>query len=97
MPTTGRTPPQPTAAARAIGVPDAAIAEALRTFPGVEHRIETVAEVGGVLYVNDSKATNVAAALRAVASFPERRLHVILGGRGKDESYAPLADRARRR
>ncbi len=81
-----------TAAARAIGVPDEAIAAALRTFPGVEHRIETVAELGGVLYVNDSKATNVAAALRAVASFPERRLHVILGGRGKQESYAPLAD-----
>ena len=42
-------------------------------------------------YVNDSKATNVAAALRALASFPDERLHVILGGRGKHESYAPLA------
>jgi UDP-N-acetylmuramoylalanine--D-glutamate ligase len=81
-----------TAAARALGVPDDAIAEALRTFPGVEHRIETVADVGGVLWVNDSKATNVAAALRALASFPGRRLHVILGGRGKHESYAPLAE-----
>jgi len=80
-----------TAAARAIGVPDAAIAAALRTFPGVEHRIETVAQLDGVLYVNDSKATNVAAALRALASFPGRRLHVILGGRGKNESYAALA------
>jgi UDP-N-acetylmuramoylalanine--D-glutamate ligase len=80
-----------TAAARAAGVPDQAIAAALQTFPGVEHRIETVAELDGVLYVNDSKATNVAAALRALASFPERRLHVILGGRGKRESYAPLA------
>ncbi len=80
------------AAARAIGVPDDAIAAALQAFPGVEHRIETVAEHGGVLYVNDSKATNVAAALRAVASFPERRLHVILGGRGKGESYMPLAN-----
>jgi UDP-N-acetylmuramoylalanine--D-glutamate ligase len=80
-----------TAAARAVGVGDAAIAEALRTFPGVEHRIETVAEVGGVTWVNDSKATNVAAALRALASFPGRPLHAILGGRGKHESYAPLA------
>ena len=53
--------------------------------------------VDGVLYVNDSKATNVAAALRALASFPERRLHVILGGRGKGESYAPLADALGRR
>ena len=66
--------------------------EALRTFPGVEHRIEDVATIAGVRYVNDSKATNVAAALRALASFPGARLHVILGGRGKDESYAPLAE-----
>jgi UDP-N-acetylmuramoylalanine--D-glutamate ligase len=80
-----------TAAARAIGVTDQAIAEALRTFPGVEHRIEEVATVDGVLYVNDSKATNAAAALRALASFPERRKHVILGGQGKAEPYDALA------
>jgi UDP-N-acetylmuramoylalanine--D-glutamate ligase len=80
-----------TAAARAAGVEDDAIAEALRTFEGVPHRIELVRELRGVRYVNDSKATNVAAALRALASFPDARLHVILGGRGKRESYAPLA------
>jgi UDP-N-acetylmuramoylalanine--D-glutamate ligase len=80
-----------TAAARAAGVPDEAIAEALRTFPGVEHRIEQLATVGGVRYVNDSKATNVAAALRALASFPGARKLVILGGRGKAEPYEPLA------
>ena len=80
-----------TAAARAAGIPDAAIAEALRTFPGVEHRIEEVATIAGVRYVNDSKATNVAAALRALASFPGARKLVILGGRGKAEPYAPLA------
>jgi UDP-N-acetylmuramoylalanine--D-glutamate ligase len=80
-----------TAAARAAGIPDEAIATALRTFPGVAHRIEEVATIGGIRYVNDSKATNVAAALRALASFPQARLHVILGGRGKRESYAPLA------
>lgn len=80
-----------TAGARAIGVPDEAIAEALRVFPGVEHRIETVAEVDGVRWVNDSKATNVAAALRGLASFPGVDKHVILGGRGKAEPYAPLA------
>jgi len=79
------------AAARAIGVPDAAIAEALRAFPGVEHRIEEVGTVAGVLYVNDSKATNAAAALRALASFPGRRKHLILGGRGKAEPYDALA------
>ena len=80
-----------TTAARAAGIPDAAIAEALRTFPGVEHRIEEVATILGVRYVNDSKATNVAAALRALASFPGARKLVILGGRGKAEPYAPLA------
>ena len=80
-----------TAAARAIGVPDDAIADALSSFPGVEHRIEEVATVGGVLFVNDSKATNAAAALRALASFPGRRKHVILGGRGKSEPYDGLA------
>jgi UDP-N-acetylmuramoylalanine--D-glutamate ligase len=79
------------AAALAIGVPDEAIARALEAFPGVEHRIEEVATVGGVLYVNDSKATNAAAALRALSSFPGRRKHVILGGRGKDERYDTLA------
>ena len=60
-----------TAAARAVGVPDEAIARALATFPGVEHRIEEVATIDGVLYVNDSKATNVAAALRALARSPD--------------------------
>ncbi|HEY7381187.1 MAG TPA: UDP-N-acetylmuramoyl-L-alanine--D-glutamate ligase [Gaiella sp.] len=80
-----------TAAALAVGLPEGAIADALRTFPGVEHRIEPVAEIAGVRYVNDSKATNVAAALRALDSFGGARLHVILGGRGKQESYAPLA------
>jgi len=79
-------------AARAAGIPDDAIAEALRTFPGVEHRIEEVAMIAGVRYVNDSKATNVAAALRALASFPGARKLVILGGRGKAEPYAPLAE-----
>ena len=80
-----------TAAARAAGIADDAIAEALRTFAGVPHRIELVRELRGVRYVNDSKATNVAAALRALASFPGSTLHVILGGRGKAEPYGPLA------
>jgi UDP-N-acetylmuramoylalanine--D-glutamate ligase len=80
-----------TVAARAAGIDDDAIADALRTFEGVPHRIELVRELRGVRYVNDSKATNVAAALRALASFPRSRLHVILGGRGKQEPYEPLA------
>jgi UDP-N-acetylmuramoylalanine--D-glutamate ligase len=80
-----------TAASRAAGIDDDAIAEALRTFEGVPHRIELVRDLRGVRYVNDSKATNVAAAVRALASFPDARLHVILGGRGKHESYTSLA------
>jgi UDP-N-acetylmuramoylalanine--D-glutamate ligase len=79
-----------TAAARALGIPDARIADALETFPGVAHRLEPVAEVGGVRYVNDSKATNTAAARRAVTAY-DAPLHMILGGRGKGESYTELA------
>jgi UDP-N-acetylmuramoylalanine--D-glutamate ligase len=79
-----------TAAARALGVDDAQIAAALGTFPGVAHRLEPVAEAGGVRYVNDSKATNTAAARRAIAAY-DAPLHVILGGRGKGESYTDLA------
>jgi UDP-N-acetylmuramoylalanine--D-glutamate ligase len=80
-----------TAAARAVGIDDAAIAEALRTFPGVPHRLEPIGEVGGVRYVNDSKATNVAAALRGLAAYSEEPVHLILGGSPKGESFAPLA------
>ncbi|MDQ2981615.1 MAG: UDP-N-acetylmuramoyl-L-alanine--D-glutamate ligase [Actinomycetota bacterium] len=79
-----------TAAARAVGVGDDRIAEALQTFPGVAHRLEPVAEANGVRYVNDSKATNAAAARRAVAAY-DAPLHIILGGRGKGESYSELA------
>ena len=78
------------AAAREAGASEEQIAEALRAFPGVPHRLEEVAEIGGVRFVNDSKATNAAAARRAIASFAQP-LHVILGGLGKNESYADLA------
>ncbi len=79
------------AAARAAGISDEAIAEALRTFPGVPHRLELVAERGGVRYVNDSKATNVAAAVRALAAYSDEPVHLILGGSPKGEDFAPLA------
>jgi UDP-N-acetylmuramoylalanine--D-glutamate ligase len=78
-----------TAAARAAGVDDEAIAGALRTFPGVPNRLELVAEIDGVRFVNDSKATNVAAARRALASY-EAPLRVILGGYPKGERFGPL-------
>ena len=80
-----------TAAARAAGTPDEQIAVALRTFPGVPHRLELVADRGGVRYVNDSKATNVAAALRALAAYEDEPVHLILGGSRKGEDFAPLA------
>jgi UDP-N-acetylmuramoylalanine--D-glutamate ligase len=79
-----------TAAARAAGLPDEAIAQALRSFPGVEHRLELVAERRGVRFVNDSKATNTAAARRAIAAY-DAPLRLILGGSPKGESYAGLA------
>ena len=75
-----------TAAARAAGIPDEAIAEALRTFAGVPHRLELVRELRGVKYVNDSKATNTAAARRGVAAYDEP-LHLILGGSLKGEDF----------
>ncbi len=82
-----------TAAARAAGISEEQIAEALRTFPGVPHRLELVAEIDGVRYVNDSKATNVAAAIRALASF-DAPIVLIAGGRPKGESFRPLAEAA---
>jgi len=80
-----------TAAARAAGIADEDIATGLRTFRGVPHRLELVGERGGVRYVNDSKATNVAAALRALAAYGDEPVHLILGGSPKGEDFAPLA------
>jgi len=56
----------------------------------VPHRLEPVAEIAGVRYVNDSKATNTAAARKAIAAY-SGPLHIILGGRGKGESFDGLA------
>jgi UDP-N-acetylmuramoylalanine--D-glutamate ligase len=79
-----------TAAARALGVDDETIAEALRTFPGVPHRLEPVAERAGVRWVNDSKATNTAAARRALTAY-DAPLHLILGGSLKGERFDAFA------
>jgi UDP-N-acetylmuramoylalanine--D-glutamate ligase len=79
-----------TAAARAASVPDNAIAEALGTFPGVPHRLELVRELGGVRWVNDSKATNTAAARRGVAAY-DAPVRLILGGSLKGEDFAPFS------
>jgi UDP-N-acetylmuramoylalanine--D-glutamate ligase len=85
-----------TAVGRSFGLDDAVIADALRTFPGVPHRLELVRELDGVRFVNDSKATNVAAALRGLAAYSDP-LHLILGGSVKGESFAPLARAIRER
>jgi UDP-N-acetylmuramoylalanine--D-glutamate ligase len=74
----------------ARGIDADAVRDGLRTFAGVAHRLEEVAEHDGVRYVNDSKATNVASTIVALRCFPDDTVHLILGGRGKGQSFAPL-------
>jgi UDP-N-acetylmuramoylalanine--D-glutamate ligase len=77
------------ASARLAGASSAAIAKGVRSFAGVEHRLEFVAEIAGVRYYNDSKATNVDATLKALDAFPGRIL-IILGGKDKGSDYTAL-------
>ncbi len=79
------------AAAYLAGAEPAAIASGVKTFRGVEHRLEFVAEIGGVAFYNDSKATNVDASLKAIEAFPGP-LIVILGGKDKGAPYIPLRE-----
>ncbi|WP_018085517.1 UDP-N-acetylmuramoyl-L-alanine--D-glutamate ligase [Desulfurispora thermophila] len=81
------------AAMLALGVPAGTLAGVLRTFPGVPHRLESVAEINGVLYVNDSKGTNPDASSKAVAAY-DRPLVLILGGRNKGNDFVPLLQQA---
>ena len=78
------------AAARLVGIDDAAIAEALTTFAGVPHRLELVRERGGVRWVNDSIATNTLAVRRGVEAY-DAPVRLILGGRAKGEDFVPFA------
>jgi UDP-N-acetylmuramoylalanine--D-glutamate ligase len=78
------------AAAAIIGVPAAAIAATLRTFMGVAHRLQVVGTVAGVTYVNDSKATNVDATLKALTAY-SGPVYLILGGKDKGSSFDELA------
>jgi UDP-N-acetylmuramoylalanine--D-glutamate ligase len=78
-------------AARLAGATLEQIASAVKTFPGVEHRLELVRAIDGVEYFNDSKATNVDAALKAVEAFPGG-LWIILGGKDKGSDYRPLRE-----
>ncbi len=81
----------------ARGLPEAAVRDALRIFAGVPHRLEEVAERDGILYVNDSKATNVASAAVGIRAF-DGGVHAILGGSLKGGGFRdlrePLAERA---
>ncbi|UFS64091.1 UDP-N-acetylmuramoyl-L-alanine--D-glutamate ligase [Paracoccus denitrificans] len=77
------------AAARAVGIAPREIERAFHSFQGLPHRSQTVAEIGGVAWVNDSKATNVDAAAKALAAFP--RIRWIAGGMGKDGGIEALA------
>jgi UDP-N-acetylmuramoylalanine--D-glutamate ligase len=74
-----------------VGVDAAAMTRAVEAFGGLEHALEPVAEIGGVRFVNDSKATNIAAARRAIESFGEGVI-VIMGGRFKGGEFADLAE-----
>jgi UDP-N-acetylmuramoylalanine--D-glutamate ligase len=80
----------------ARGIEAGAVADGLRSFAGVAHRLELVAERDGVSYVNDSKATNVASTIVALQSYPGG-VHLILGGRGKQQDFSPLAPLVRER
>ena len=77
-------------AAVSAGAPATAVADGLRTFGGLEHRLEIVRDIGGVLWVNDSKATNVASTLVALRSI-DRPVILLLGGKHKGEPYTSLA------
>jgi UDP-N-acetylmuramoylalanine--D-glutamate ligase len=84
------------AAALAMGIDREAVREGLHSFAGVPHRLEQIAQIGGVRFVNDSKATNVASATVGIRAF-EGGVHAILGGSEKDEPFTPLIDPLRER
>jgi UDP-N-acetylmuramoylalanine--D-glutamate ligase len=76
--------------AQALGVPLDTIHDAFRTYPGLPHRMEHIREIDGVLFVNDSKATNAEAAAPALAAYP--RIRWIVGGQAKSEDLGAMVD-----
>jgi UDP-N-acetylmuramoylalanine--D-glutamate ligase len=83
-------------ASRLAGASAESIREAVQNFQAVEHRLEFVATVNGVDFYNDSKATNVDATMKAVASF-QSGIHLIMGGKDKGSDYTQLAQLLRAR
>jgi UDP-N-acetylmuramoylalanine--D-glutamate ligase len=77
------------AAVRALGIPSREVAKAFKTFPGLAHRQEVVCKIGRATFVNDSKATNAAAAARGLACYD--RIYWIAGGRAKEGGIATLS------
>lgn len=77
-------------AAGHLGIPPQSMREVLTQFSGLEHRLEPVAEVGGVRYLNDSKGTNVGATVKSLESFPPGRVILIAGGMDKGADFRPL-------
>jgi UDP-N-acetylmuramoylalanine--D-glutamate ligase len=73
----------------AVGLPQQRCIAALRDFPGLPHRVETVLDIGGVRFIDDSKGTNVGATVAAIEGLG-RPLCIILGGDGKGQDFAPL-------
>jgi UDP-N-acetylmuramoylalanine--D-glutamate ligase len=73
-----------------LGLNEEAIALGLQTYPGLPHRMERIAEKGGILFVNDSKATNPDSAAPALAAYPH--VHWILGGLAKTDDLGPCED-----
>jgi UDP-N-acetylmuramoylalanine--D-glutamate ligase len=83
-------------AAAELGATPATMGTPLAGFAGLPHRHQTVCEVDGVRWVDDSKATNVGATAAALAGYADRTVHLILGGQGKGQSFAALAPAVRR-
>ena len=77
------------AAVRSLGIPGSAVSKAFKTFPGLAHRQELVAKIGRVSFINDSKATNAAAAARGLACY--ENIYWIAGGRAKEGGIATLS------
>jgi UDP-N-acetylmuramoylalanine--D-glutamate ligase len=79
-----------------IGLPMSAMLDAVREFPGLEHRTQWVAEINGVNWFNDSKGTNVGATLAAIEGLPGKHV-LIAGGQGKGADFLPLRNIAEQR
>jgi len=73
----------------AVGIAPSRLVEPLKSFAGLPHRVETIAEIGGVSYVDDSKGTNVGATLAAIEGMG-RKVAIVLGGDGKGQDFSPL-------